>query len=76
MAHGIDPIRHLWAISPKGISEYLLKKGVKFVLKTAPLSDPVYSPYFTAKNKNITKIINNTLVKIHGGTHLMAFIYG
>lgn len=75
MAHGIDPIRHLWAISPKGISEYLQKKGVKFVLKTAPLSDPIYSPHFKVKNQIITKIINNTLVKIHGGTHLMAFIY-
>jgi len=77
IAHGIDPIRHLWAITPKGISSYLSGKDVDFEIKNAPLTDPVYSPYYKAKgvyNKVISSIINNSLVKINGGTHLIVII--
>lgn len=77
IAHGIDPIRHLWAITEEGISLYLRKKMVHFEIRTASLTHPVYSPYYQRKNiydKIRSFIVNNTLVKIHGGTHLIVII--
>lgn len=77
ISHGIDPIRHLWAISPQGISAYLSKKDIDFKVKTAPLTDAVYSPYYSPPNyfsKLRSGIVNKTLVNINGGTHLIAII--
>jgi len=44
---GLDPIRHLWAISGDGIKS-LFKNQNKYVVnvKGASLADPVYSPYW------------------------------
>lgn len=77
IAHGIDPIRHLWAITSEGITSYLKNKNVEFTIKTASLTHPVYSPHYTSKNvyyKIRSIIVNNTLVKINGGTHLIVII--
>lgn len=77
IAHGIDPIRHLWAITPEGISKYLKRKDIDFQIQTAPLTDPVFSPYYRAIGnfeKTRSGIVNNTLVKINGGTHLIVII--
>lgn len=74
ISHGIDPIRHLWAITPKGISYYLSNKKVSYKINTAPLTDPVFSPYFnigTWHSRIKSALVNNTLVKINGGTHLI-----
>jgi 2-polyprenyl-3-methyl-5-hydroxy-6-metoxy-1,4-benzoquinol methylase len=75
IAHGIDPPRHLWAISSKGIESYLLKNiDIQFKVYFAPLNHPVFSPYFQTKtlfSKSLSFIVNNTLARLHGGTHLI-----
>lgn len=47
---GLDPIRHLWAISPVGVSAVFA--GTEFVVdvKTASMADPVYSPYWKPRS--------------------------
>lgn len=42
---GLHPKRHLWAISPKGISLYLQKKKVSFSVNTYSIDNQCYSPY-------------------------------
>ena len=81
IAHGIDPIRHLWAITDRGIDAILAnKKNISYRIKTAPLSDPVYSIYYAATlNKDYRKklqafFINNTLVRMFGGCHMIVTI--
>ena len=78
IAHGLDPLRHLWAISEKGVREYLKHRNdIEIQVKTAPLSDEVYSPYHLIKtplSKFRTFIVNNTFAKINGGMHLVFFI--
>jgi len=78
VANGIDPVRHLWAISSAGITAYLSKRDdIEFKILTATLSNPVYSPYITHKNimeKLHSAFIENTLGKIDGATHLVAII--
>ncbi len=71
--HGMDPPRHLWAISRKGIKIWSKKNGIPSKIFTRNLSDPLYSPGFRRK-KQITGILEdfiglNLLSKIHGGTH-------
>ena len=46
IAFGLEPPRHLWAFSAKGISEYLSKRNdITFEIKTYSSRDRVYSPY-------------------------------
>lgn len=44
---GLDPIRHLWAVSGTGIA-HLFKDSDDYLIKIkcASLADPVYSPYW------------------------------
>ncbi len=81
IAHGMDPIRHLWAISPAGISNWLESQaGIEFQIKTAPLNDPVYSMYYAHhfakkwQDRLRARLVNGTLVKYRGGCHLVVRI--
>ena len=81
IAHGIDPIRHLWAISGKGIATYLKKfTEVEYVISSAFLNDRTYSMYHakrlskTGKDKLKTALINRTWGKLGGGCHLIVRI--
>lgn len=81
IAHGIDPVRHLWAISPKGIKEWLShQQGIQFQIMTAPLSDPTYSFYFSRKltekfsAKMWSCFVNSTLGRLRGNCHLIVRI--
>lgn len=78
ITHGLDPLRHLWAFTDKGLSSWLSKRSdVMFDSFTTNLTDKVYSPYFEPQNgfhKLWTQLINHTLVKINGGTHLVFHI--
>jgi 2-polyprenyl-3-methyl-5-hydroxy-6-metoxy-1,4-benzoquinol methylase len=49
---GIDPIRHLWAISGRSLTS-IFEGSDTYVttVSTACLSDPVFSPYWTPSNK-------------------------
>ncbi len=49
MLHGIDPPRHLWAVSRKGIRRFLADKNIKADITTSPLTDSAYSPYYSPK---------------------------
>ena len=77
MLHGIDPPRHLWAISRKGMRLFLEANHIQAEIKTFPLTDPIYSPYYTSRTftQKIGSIIGDTFTsKIAGGTHLSVAI--
>lgn len=77
MLHGIDPPRHLWAISRKGMRQFLEENQIHTEIAIFPLTDPVYSPYFSSKT--LTQKIwsfwgNMVTAKISEGTHLSVVI--
>lgn len=70
---GLDPLRHLWAISPKGIRSYLSnKKDIEFNIFTASITDKIYSPYFP--NEGVSKCKRALYRAIGGGAHLVCEI--
>jgi len=78
IAHGIDPIRHLWAITKLGLSAWAHRRpDLKTSIKTAPLSDPIYSIYNTKRLTSTwrarlhTALVNQTLGRVRGGCHLI-----
>jgi len=77
MLHGMDPPRHLWAISRQGMQKFLDDNHIHATVKTFSLTDPVYSPYYVAKTtrQKIYSFIGDTVMsKIAGGTHLSIVI--
>lgn len=72
-AFGLDPIRHLWAIPPQSIARFLRQRpGLKVSTRCASITDPVYSPYFTAKKplQKIKALIARYLASpLRGGAH-------
>jgi SAM-dependent methyltransferase len=77
MLHGIDPPRHLWAISRKGMRCFLEAYRIHFEIDTFPLTDPVYSPYYSSRSftQKICSFIGDTFSsKLAGGTHLSVVI--
>lgn len=74
MLHGIDPPRHLWAITRKGMAVFLQKNSLKFKIFTKNLSDECYSPYYTPhtfSDRLADFSADKFFSKIHGGTHLV-----
>lgn len=81
IAHGLDPVRHLWAITPSGLASWLSKRSdIRFVVSTKPLSHPVFSMYNAARRRRTlrdrfqTFVVNRTLGRVRGGCHLVAEI--
>jgi hypothetical protein len=75
--HGMDPPRHLWAITEKGIRQLLNNKGYKISIKTFPLSDRALSPYYAPNSlpERFFGVVGTyAAAKICGGTHLAAII--
>ena len=75
--HGIDPPRHLWAISKKGIDHFLKSRDIDYEISTYPLTDPAYSPYFKPVKpyEKIQCFFGNMITsRIFGGTHLAVTI--
>ena len=75
---GIEPIRHLWAVSGAGI-EACLREDKRFVaqIKSASLTDPVFSPYWqsTKPIANVAWKMARPLVgRVIDGMHLVAEI--
>lgn len=75
---GIDPIRHLWAISGKGI-ESLFENNDPFdvVVKSASIADPVYSPYWFPKTRwyrFATRFARRAAGTLYKGMHLVVEI--
>ncbi len=77
MLHGIDPPRHLWAITPLAFENILDKNKYSVTIKTYPLSSVAFSPYYSPSSlfKKICTFLGNTITsKVQGGTHLVAVI--
>ncbi|RKY36073.1 MAG: hypothetical protein DRP78_04555 [Candidatus Omnitrophota bacterium] len=78
MLHGIDPVRHLWAISRKGIRCWADRKHLRISIYTAHLGNKTYSPYFKSSQNFTGKfqdfIGQNIFSLIKGGTHLVAVL--
>jgi 2-polyprenyl-3-methyl-5-hydroxy-6-metoxy-1,4-benzoquinol methylase len=78
MLHGIDPPRHLWAITGKGIKSWASSEKITCDVRTYHLGDPAYSPYYRkagdARAKIHEFIGQKVLAPIHGGTHLVAIL--
>lgn len=74
-AADLDPVRHLWAISPKAISTYLKRKhkSVKFTVKTYSLDDKIYSPYVN-EEKSLKSLFGKVLSLINGKAHVVVEI--
>jgi len=76
--HGIDPPRHLWAITEEGIIKWTNNKKIICNVKSYHLGDLAYSPYHN-KNKSLMVMIQDffghyILSQTNGGTHLVAII--
>ncbi len=75
---GMDPPRHLWAISPTGLREALDRRAdIHYSVKSAQLSDPLYSPYFkseTRLGRCRDQLINMLIQRGFNGMHLVSEI--
>lgn len=81
IAHGLDPIRHLWAVTPKGITAWLSRQpGIRFSVCTKPLSHSVYSMYNAGVRRSSwqervrTFCVNRSVARVRGACHLVARI--
>lgn len=77
MLHGIDPPRHLWAVSRKGIMRFLTDNNIYADIATFHLTDSIYSPYYSCitLNQKIWSIFGDMIAsKFTGGTHLSVVI--
>lgn len=71
----LDPIRHLWAISPKGIKTYLgTKPEFTAKVRTFSITDAVYSPAHAEKRPFRANTLKMLAGMKHGKTHLVVFI--
>lgn len=76
ISHGIDPPRHLWAITKRGMYAWAQRNGYNVKIITAHLGDLPFSPWYF-KRKGIRDRIEDFigqkfLAPIRGGTHLIA----
>lgn len=77
MLHGLDPPRHLWAISRRGMRAFLKDHNLNSEITTFPLTDPDYSPYFKKDTfgKKVSAFFgNNIAARVAGGTHLSVIV--
>ncbi|OEU67535.1 MAG: hypothetical protein BBJ57_10850 [Desulfobacterales bacterium PC51MH44] len=76
MLHGMDPPRHLWAVSRKGIVQWSKRNNISCKTDTRHLGDLPFSPgYFRKmglKERTRDFIGQKLLAPIRGGTHLVA----
>lgn len=74
---GLDPIRHLWAISDKGLLA-VFENEAKFKVSTTSksLTDPVYSPYWSPSSllSHFQRLLARIYCKFFQGMHLIAFV--
>lgn len=78
MLHGIDPPRHLWAITKDGIKKWADKKKIVCDVYSYHLGDPVFSPYYKKSKGFKCKLKDfvgqQLFASICGGTHLVAVL--
>lgn len=78
MLHGMDPPRHLWAISRKGVKEWAKRNKLYCKVFTRNLGDISFSPGYYRnsgiKRRSLDFIGQKFLASIRGGTHLVAIL--
>lgn len=76
MLHGMDPPRHLWALTEIGLRRFLESRGVKNEIATFPLGDPIFSPFVRRSPLLIPFLWLGQWVtsRARGGTHLVCLV--
>lgn len=74
VGNDIDPPRHLWGISKKGISTFLRKRDdIEFSIETASIRDKIWSPHYV--NTNDYTRLSLFLHRLpYGGNHMICKI--
>jgi len=76
--HGIDPPRHLWAVSRKAMSVWTQNNNIGCRMFTCPLGDLAFSPGFLPKKSILGKLRDfagqKLLAPMKGGTHAVAIL--
>ena len=76
MLHGMDPPRHLWAVSRRGMRAWAARQGLSLELRTANLGDQAFSPGYQAPRTMGQRVAHmfgqHVMAGIRGGTHLIA----
>ena len=75
---GIDPPRHLWAISSQSLqSVFFQNETYRMSISTASLANPVFSPYWRSKSvfgRARDWLCNALFGSVFSGMHLIAYI--
>jgi len=78
MLHGMDPPRHLWAITKRGMLAWARRSGVSCRTYMRHLGNLAYSPHYRPKDTFRGRLSDflgqRVLSPIHGGTHLVAIL--
>lgn len=78
MSHGIDPPRHLWSFTAKGIKIFTKKNGYRCQTFTAHLGDLPFTPNYSfpkSRKDQLSHLLGQQVfARIAGGTHLIAIL--
>lgn len=73
--HGIDPLRHLWAINSDSLSIYCKQMDYTSEIKTFSVSNKMVSPYFRYNLLSLPHLFfGKHLAALSGGAHLLCVI--
>jgi len=72
--HGIDPPRHLWAITKAGLKEYWIRQKHPCEIKTFFIDDKMVSPLFRKTLSTPFYRLLKVGLKRESGSHLMCII--
>lgn len=73
--HGIDPLRHLWAINSRTLFLYCERMGYSYEIETFGVTNGMVSPYFRHSFLSLPHLFfGRYLVKRFGGAHLLCVI--
>ncbi|MDA0990272.1 MAG: class I SAM-dependent methyltransferase [Verrucomicrobia bacterium] len=78
LLHGMDPPRHLWAISRRGLDAWIKAREIRCEIFTQHLGSYAFSPGFRRADKRMLRVRDfagqHVLAPLRGGTHLIALI--
>jgi len=78
LLHGMDPPRHLWAVSRQGLRSWTYARMLSGEIFTKHLGNRAFSLGFQSSSKILPRIRDmvgqHVLSRINGGTHLVALI--
>lgn len=78
LLHGMDPPRHLWAVSRCGLRSWINARGLRSQVFTRHLGSYAFSPGFRPSIKIVERLRDvvgqHVLAPLRGGTHLVALV--